>query len=299
MSEETNDEAEWLDPPSAQITRNCHYISRFLTRPWEGQRRRLHFFDFATGEFEDGPSRRLFAEHVMNSQAVESWLGRMVEQPLGVVRPRLAALDPTALDDWRFYRAAVLMVWLQGLRLRSIADESARRDLSDLASQSDAEADSIVASVREEFDLCVVYTVWQGTKIAPLYFPSSGVFPFVYPDSGCLSGHAIALGLPLEPHCALAVVPADKHGTRDLSRIPSSISNFSIGTSTAGRLVVPPTIFEAYAEDELRTILLDMRRDGDGLREAVKAGRQIVIDAFASVGLAPDADRCGRLSKPR
>src|SRR5262245_39171646 len=61
MSEERANGAERLAPPSAQITQNSHYISRFLTKPWEGQQRRLHFFDFASGQFDMGPSRHLFA----------------------------------------------------------------------------------------------------------------------------------------------------------------------------------------------------------------------------------------------
>ncbi len=300
MSEEIADGTERLAPPSEQITKNCHYISQFLTKPWEGQQRHLHFFDFASGQFDFEPSKHLFAEDFINSQAVEAWLSRMVERPLGIVRARLAAHDPTVLDDdWRFYRAAVLMVWLQGLRVRSIVDEGARRNLSELAAQMDGEADAIVASVREEFDLCLIYTVGQDNKIAPVYVPSSGVFPLVYSDSGCLSGNSIGLGLPLEPYCALAVIPVDRHGKRDLSRIPPSISNFSIGRSTASRVVVPPSVIEAYPEDELRTILLETRATGDSLLEAFRASRQIVLDAFASVGLRLEQDMAGRLSTPR
>ena len=190
------------------------------------------------------------------------------------------------------------MVWLQGLRVRSIADEGARRSLSHFASQPDSEADAIVASVREEFDLCLIYTVGDEARIAPLYVPSSGVFPFTYRDSGCLSGHSIALGLPLEQYCALAVVPSDVRGKRDVSLIPSSISNFSVGTSNASRVVVPPGVLKAYPEDELRRLLREMREATDRLLEYAKTGRQIVTDAFASVGLMPESDVSGRLRKP-
>ncbi|HVV50787.1 MAG TPA: hypothetical protein VHO06_14070 [Polyangia bacterium] len=85
-----------------QITRNCHYISRFLTEPWEfddehGQRQ-LHYYDFDTDAFDNFSSKNLFAEKDLNSPQVETWLKETLETPLGAVRPRLTAADPSALD---------------------------------------------------------------------------------------------------------------------------------------------------------------------------------------------------------
>jgi hypothetical protein len=70
MSEETR----------KQITKNCHFISRFLTAPWEfddqrGQRQ-LHYYDFDTDNFEQYSSKNLFAERDLNSPRVETWLKR-------------------------------------------------------------------------------------------------------------------------------------------------------------------------------------------------------------------------------
>lgn len=282
----------------SQVTKTCHYITRSLTRPWEGDQRRLHFFDFDTGDFSYAPSATMFAENEINSQGVETWLDKTIENPLGACRKRLAAADPGALTDWKFYRAAALMLWLQGLRVRSISDQDARTALENLAKAPIEEIDQLVASIREEYDLCLVTTVADGEKIAPLYVPFSGTFQITFPDKGCLSGHAIGLGLPVDIHCALLVTPVQRHGAADTSRVPSSISNCSVGTSLARRVVVPPAVFDAYSEETLRTKLLDLRRGNDSLVSAVHEKQELVVEMFATTGLTVSRDGAGRVLPP-
>lgn len=57
-----------------QVTKNCHYISRFLTKPWEFGERQLRYYDFDEDKFDTKSSRSLFAEDGLNAQQVESWL---------------------------------------------------------------------------------------------------------------------------------------------------------------------------------------------------------------------------------
>ena len=57
-----------------QITKNCHFVSRFLTKPWELRDRRLHYYDFDRDVFDESPSKTLFAEEEINTQPVEDWL---------------------------------------------------------------------------------------------------------------------------------------------------------------------------------------------------------------------------------
>src|SRR5688572_15233923 len=97
-----------------QVTHNCHYVSRLLTKPWEGAKRFLRYYDFDTDKFELHSSRSLFAANDINSPNVERWLHRFVENPLGRIRCRIAHGDLEPLEkDWRCYRAAVLVVLLQ------------------------------------------------------------------------------------------------------------------------------------------------------------------------------------------
>ena len=135
-----------------QITRNCHFISRFLTTPWEDGKRQLHFYDFDKDAFGKMSSRNMFAEKELNSQVVEHWLRDILETPLGAVRPRLIARDPNALTDWRFYRAAILMLWLQGLRLASVDEKDSRLELERLAAEPTTRTDAFVMLTQQEYD---------------------------------------------------------------------------------------------------------------------------------------------------
>ncbi len=273
-------------------TQHCHYISRFMTKPWEAEQRRLRYFDFTTDSFESSPSSRLFAEDRINSQRVEDWLNRYIETPLAAVRPRLVQGDPKALDDTRFFRAAVLMVLLQGTRGMSTDDEDARQDLEQAAARDESYVDGLVRAFTERRDLALIVTVGPGQKLAPLFFPSTGLFPLFYRDTSCLSGLAIGFGLPLDLHCALAVMPENRRQTADRSRLPSSIANLSVGLRAATRVVIPP---DALGEAVLREALLDLRDWNDAYVAAVTKQRALITESFAEAGLRLAHDRSARL----
>jgi hypothetical protein len=56
---------------------NCHFVSRFLTRPWEYDQRRLWYFDFDRKQVCSRSSETLFAAKGTNSLAVEQRLNRI------------------------------------------------------------------------------------------------------------------------------------------------------------------------------------------------------------------------------
>jgi hypothetical protein len=68
---------------------NCHFVSRFLTKPWEFGQRRLHFYDVKTGRFGEKSSRYLFSRRGSNSGNIERRLDQLVETPLS-----------KAIKDW-------------------------------------------------------------------------------------------------------------------------------------------------------------------------------------------------------
>lgn len=186
--------------------------------------------------------RTRFAADGLNPQAVESWLDRWIEGPLSLCRKRLNDGEENVLEDWRFYRAATLMLWLQGTRLKSIEDTDARRSLETLAARSIEETDQLVVAFREEYDLALGFVPMHEGMFPPLYFPSSGLSPVSYRDTGCISGNTIALALPLDVRTALLSLPRDQAGVRDLARVPGSLQNLSIGVANARKVVVPPIL---------------------------------------------------------
>ena len=64
------------DASPRQDTKNCQFISRFVTRPWEHGQRMLTFYNFETGEIETQSSMSLFARDGLNTQDVEGWLNK-------------------------------------------------------------------------------------------------------------------------------------------------------------------------------------------------------------------------------
>jgi hypothetical protein len=223
-----------------QITKNCHVISRFLTKGWEDDKRELWYYDFSANAFSHKTSKKLYSAFMINQQAVEEWLDQVLEKPLSLARDKLLAGDQNALEEWRFYRAAVLMLWLQGARSKTVRDEDARRGLDKLAAAPDSEIDALAAGLAQDFDLMVVGLMVDRDRVAPLFFPSTGTFPVVVWDAGCLSGHSICLGLPLDPGCALVAAPKNKGGLLDQSKLQGSIANCSVGIDRARRVVVLP-----------------------------------------------------------
>ncbi len=195
-----------------QATHNCHYISRLLTTPWEVGQRMLRFYDFDTGRFGLKSSRRLFAGEKLNSPRVERWLKDYVEDPLGAIRARVARGDLSPLEkDWRCHRAALLMVWLQGGRASTVREPAARARLEKYAHMPEAELNGLMMLMREDHDLRLMHTVQSpdGAGFAPMYVPSTGLFPFLLRDSGCLSGWSFGLALPIDVRCALLVTPVE------------------------------------------------------------------------------------------
>lgn len=283
-----------------QVTHNCHFVSRFLTTPWEEGQRSLRYYDFDTDAFDTKSSRSLFAGENINSTAVETWLRQAIEDPIGNVRARLARGEIEQLEkNWRCFRAAMLILWLQGVRMRTLEDSDARRHLDVLAALSEPELDALVTEMMRSYNIRLYQTVSNGSAFAPLYVPSSGVFRFTFPDGGCQSGHSIGVGIPIDLHCALVATPAEFHSQLDLSRIPGSLANCSVGTSESRRVVIMPQLYQQEGEDSLRRILGELRARNDFLLDAVTENRALVVDMYAESGIDVGRDAAGRIPPNR
>jgi hypothetical protein len=279
----------------SQLARNCRSISRFLTRPWQGTDGRLFHYDFEADGFGWSTTQSLFAVDPADLPEVDAWVARTIEGPLNAIRARLSSGDPTALDDGDFFKAAVLMLWLLDAAVHVPADESVRQDLNTLAALSAGALDRLVASIKEDLALRLVFTTSAENSIAPLFVPSSGTFAFTFVDKGCVSGRSIGIGLPLDVHCALIAVVADKGGDGELALLGPALSNFSIGSSQSTRVVLPPNLLGTLAEPEAARILKEQRQQCESLVSELRDVRQLVLQALAEVGVHPHVDRTGRI----
>lgn len=211
----------------APRTNNCHYVTRFLTTPWEtvssrGDQRYLRYFDFDQVAFDEAPSSTLFSEDRLNEPILENWLNATVETPLGACRRQLEQGDEHALDNWSQYRAATLMLWLQGARVSSLSQLDARDHLHALAARTSEQIDGLVRAFREQFDLCALTLP---PAASPLFFPSTGCFPFFYRDGGCLSGNAVGFALPIGPRCVVPSLARRTARASPYGRTPSKTSS--------------------------------------------------------------------------
>jgi hypothetical protein len=99
-----------------------HFVSQFLTKPWEVENRNLWFYDFQAKKIQKVPTKELFSEVGLHSVAAGQRLNSIVETPLSA---NMAALtgdesgNSIGIDNWKLFRALVLLFPLQPIRLPS------------------------------------------------------------------------------------------------------------------------------------------------------------------------------------
>lgn len=87
---------------------NCHFVSRFLTTPWEYGQRHLWYYDFASDEVRSSSSRSLFAVGGANTSEVEARLNQVIETPISMGVARLVnSNDSSGLTGLDKKRAVV------------------------------------------------------------------------------------------------------------------------------------------------------------------------------------------------
>lgn len=125
---------------------NDHYISRFLTQPWETADRRLEYYDFIRDTFGKASSKRLFAKRGLYDAETEKTFGKVIETPVGEYRAKVLRDGPAAVvplaNEWRVHRALSLLIWMQAQRLIDAhRPGTSRFDLAVLMKSGGAEVD--------------------------------------------------------------------------------------------------------------------------------------------------------------
>jgi hypothetical protein len=130
---------------------NCHFVSRFLTRPWEYGQRQLSFFDFADGAVRSWSSRSLFAAAGVNSPGVETRLNQVIETPISGAIAELVVTQ-VGLEEflqWPLFRALSLLLMLQPLRSSGLAEPAER--LEETITRTDAELDDLTQAAQASY----------------------------------------------------------------------------------------------------------------------------------------------------
>lgn len=233
---------------------NSHFVSRFLTYPWEFGERQLWYYDFDSDRIHQRSSRNLFARVGGTTHATERTLNKYVESPIAASLQRLANLgaDHAELLEWPLVRALTLLILFQPLRSSSAAGDGAT--FEQISGWDESRLDAAASRFSDSHALVRL----RAHAGAPLHYPASGLFTMpVQADDG--SWHRV-LAIPLTPQFAVAVVPrvAQRllHAIRHLTG--GFLGNCSVGTSST-HVVVHPDYVEANARTDITTALRHSR----------------------------------------
>ncbi|MBI3098265.1 MAG: hypothetical protein HYY93_08505 [Planctomycetes bacterium] len=235
---------------------NCHFVSRFLTKPWEFGQRRLWYYDFGSRTLKDRSSETLFALEGLHSDRTEGLLNRYVETPLSRARADLTgAVSDGMVDDSNpdIFRALRLLLLLQPLR--SSGDDTASRTLAEIIALKPMEIDQMVAQWQRLYRLVRV----RAHDEMPLFYPSAGMFHL--PLLRSTGAFEWALAIPLTESYAFAFIPREI----DLAVLRGIwtggfVSNASVGLSSS-RVVVHPAAVASCSREELFRVIEQCRAD--------------------------------------
>lgn len=159
---------------------NCHFVSRFLTKPWEFGQRQLWYYDFDRKEIEKKSSKTLFAQVGRNTAEIEKRLNELIETPISSAITTLVpsgAIDNVEISEWRLFRALHLLLLLQCSRASE--KDTHRSRLGQALSWDERTLDQLVLACQQT-DIIVGL---RGHPGAPLLLPVPRVLHNTHPTA--------------------------------------------------------------------------------------------------------------------
>ena len=247
---------------------NCHFVSRFLTQPWEHGQRMLWYYDFSDGSLKSCSSRSLFAATDANSAHVEARLNAFVETPIAAARTGLWAgtseVSPSL--EWPLFRALALLLLLQPFRASTSPDGP--QTLEETLVRPDAEIDGLAHAIGSRYRLIRV-TIGSHSR---LLYPSDGWFPLVAePTEGPCP---FAIAIPLSPQHAFIGVPGTV--TPQQTEVwtmngAGFVANYSVGHRSR-QIVVHPDVVSSLSTSAIAEGIREAR---DGVVRAIGLCRSL------------------------
>jgi hypothetical protein len=260
---------------------NCHFVSRFLTRPWEHGDRHLWYFDFEQGEVRSHASKTLFSETGTNTADVEARLNAVIETPISAAIARLVDdVQPERQLEWPLFRALALLMMIQPLRSSGRPDRAER--LEDTVMRSDGELDGIARAALDSYQLGRISV----RPDAAVLYPAAGFFPLLGRRKDD-DYYAAAIAIPVSQRHVFVGVPRtidwDSATAQWASNGAGTLANASVGTS--GRVVLPPLHMEGYATEEIAGMLYEMRATSTQLMALCRERNEALTRLNESFGL--------------
>lgn len=267
---------------------NCHFVSRFLTKPWEFGQRQVWYYDFDRKQIEKKSSKSLFARVGRNTAEIEKCLNELIETPISNAITTLVpsgAIDNVEIHEWRLFRALNLLLLLQWSRASE--KESHRSKLGQALSWDETTLDQLVLACQQTH----IVVGLRGDLGAPLCYPSHGLFALpIRQQSGSFTA---IYAIPLTEYYAVARVPRDVN-MDDVFQTTTCqggyLSNSSVGT-TASKVIIHPSVIEAHGAATAARMIEDARKGVlqtfSLCGEINKLDREMYEIAFGSSGYEP------------
>jgi hypothetical protein len=235
---------------------NCHFVSRFLTKPWEFGQRQLWYYDFGRKQIEKKSSKSLFAKVGRNSAEIEDRLNELIETPISQAMTTLVpsgAIDNVEIGDWQLFRALNLLLLLQWSRA---SDKDPHRSrVGQALSWDETTLDQLVVACQQTHMIVGL----RGDPRSPLCYPSHGLFALpIRQQSG---SYTAIYAIPLTEYHAVARVPRDVHMDEVFQTITCQggyLTISSVGTK-ASKVVIHPSVIEAYGAATVAGMVEDFR----------------------------------------
>jgi hypothetical protein len=217
--------------------RNDHFISRFLTEPWEVGQRLLHFYDFQADSFGEISSKSLFAQQGLHTRETDLFMNKFVETP---VSKYVQSLDPTTgpeQPDRKTARALMAFWALQSIRVGDAKFPGASgMTLDQFLAEGEPRIDAVEQVLLSTQEMVVVRTNQS------LFFTETGTFPI--PLRRC----PLLIALPLTPHHFLAFTKRSNQPWRSsleallADRITLTALSVGVGPKVHRVVLLPETI---------------------------------------------------------
>lgn len=237
---------------------NCHFVSRFLTKPWEFGNRQLWYYDFERKQIGKKSSRRLSAQVGSNSPEIEKRLNDLIESPIANAITKLVpsgTIDNVEIREWPLFRALHLLLLLQYTRVSH--KHSHRSALAQALFWDETRLDQLVLACQETDTIAGL----RANPHAPLCYSSQGFFGI--PIRRRSGSFVTIYAIPLTEGFVLARVPRDLGIDDILETITCGtagfLSNSSVGIK-APRVVIHPSVMQAYGAAAAAQMMEDARK---------------------------------------
>jgi hypothetical protein len=213
-------------------TKNNHYISRYLTRPWEFKPGKVTIFDYEKSEFSEADTETLFSKNEIFTQKQETFFNKYIET-ISTQELRTIADRDFKIKKWKVYRAFLLLIWDLLGRFKA-AQEGDASAVNFFTAMSEEQLDQFALAVASKYDLMVATVPAE----ARLFFPSNFVVYAFDPET-----MECGFGIPFSIQEVLLLVPkgANLEYFNQLSK-NHFFPNISMGNLKTDFVVIPPDV---------------------------------------------------------